>query len=1090
MYLTLAEIQAFINFVNGNIGKKIFTDANPSAVIAGKKLLTNGVGLGVDMVDDISYQLGIVGDWDITTQPVVPVDLQVGQRYIVTTEGTYNGVFADVGDIVEFTSLTSIFVYPVASTLIRLSDLTNYATKTYAESLVLGLLDDRGSYDPTITSAYPTIENFGSGVDGAILKGDIWFFSSDGVCGVGNNVLTGYSVRALVDDPGQIDSNWNILSVGLGYVSENVDNKKTSLNGALSSPNDTDYPSTLVVDDALNLKADILDQTHTGAMRLPSSLKIYDTVAPTKEVAVDVSGLTAGAPRTVTFPDRNIALGDLPLFAATTNYRQYAIIQQDGLLYSAKVAFTSGATFNVSDWDSIGGVLKSQITASQDIVSGYEYFIVASPNVAITLETPDPSSVPDGSRIVIHNLAFNAVATLGKTAWSINGTGFAVAPSFATVATATIPSYSKGATTVLTSRQSTGVWVKETTYGSTIPVGTTVGAGKAYFAREDDVTATVSFNLGSIPSSTNRIVTFPNADVDLGIVANATSSTTHSGAFVYATGMGSVVKTITGNSTTFNVDALEQNPAHSVTIRNGDSSYPYNTPHTFQFVSAKVGGIASGFVDAQGFGLQDATYINSVSTLTITLQPNESMEVRYLGEGGGFTSVFSMQRNLVGLVAIPASTSDFTLYHERRHSLPHAYVGVLNLKLPITHRIGTSITLEDVVGTSASTITAINIAPMGSQTIQSLSTVNIKNLIDNGCTVKLVFFGSNNWVLNVQYSTVVRGDTLGVRNAAGKLTSLNVVAATSDRVVTFPDSNVDLGTLPSVATAYGTLTAGQTRGQILGGSGNTVSGTDNVAIGSSSTTVSGTGNIVIAAKNSTTDGTGNKVYGSSLVTVSSSLSNCTFNNVLNEYGSAYGNSYSLPLFANAYKTNTLDGVTFSGWLNGVVTSVKWPKGYEVRGYKTTTLQNILAAVHTKAYVILNTVAGQSNADVVISDDTSRKPVGLCEEVFVKSPFGVFNKNSCHRLRINGFISGVGSFRLERDIFVTNAAGNVQISTPVADYVDGVGVTLTVTASVAASTAGGFYRDLTINVSHSGSLTYYLLGTGTLESSMFNVLIAA
>jgi hypothetical protein len=130
MYLTLAEIQAFINFVNGNVGKKLYTDENPSGVVAGKKLVTNGVGLGVDMVDDISYQLGIVGDWDITTQPVVPVDLKIGQRYFVTTEGTYNGVFADIGDIVEFTSLTSIFVYPVVSTLIRLSDLTGYATNT------------------------------------------------------------------------------------------------------------------------------------------------------------------------------------------------------------------------------------------------------------------------------------------------------------------------------------------------------------------------------------------------------------------------------------------------------------------------------------------------------------------------------------------------------------------------------------------------------------------------------------------------------------------------------------------------------------------------------------------------------------------------------------------------------------------------------------------------------------------------------------------------------------------------------------------------------------------------------------------------
>ena len=297
------------------------------------------------------------------------------------------------------------------------------------------------------------------------------------------------------------------------------------------------------------------------------------------------------------------------------------------------------------------------------------------------------------------------------------------------------------------------------------------------------------------------------------------------------------------------------------------------------------------------------------------------------------------------------------------------------------------------------------------------------------------------------------------------------IATEQTKTITMPNADVNLGTMSSVATTDFNNLSG-TRNRIVGGSHNTVSGTDN---------------IVIAAKNSTTDGTGNKVYGSSLVTVPSSLSNCTFNNVLNEYGAPHGNSYSLPLFANASKTNTLDGVTFSGWLNTVVTSVKWPKGYEVRGYKTTTLQNILAAVHTKAYVILNTVAGQPNADVVISDDTNRKPVGLCDEIFVPYIFSVYNQNSCHRLRINGYISGAGSFRLERDIFVTNAAGDVQISTPVADYVDAVGVTLTVTASVAASTAGGFYRDLTISVSHNDALASYILGTGTLESSMFNVL---
>ena len=56
------------------------------------------------------------------------------------------------------------------------------------------------------------------------------------------------------------------------------------------------------------------------------------------------------------------------------------------------------------------------------------------------------------------------------------------------------------------------------------------------------------------------------------------------------------------------------------------------------------------------------------------------------------------------------------------------------------------------------------------------------------------------------------------------------VATATTRTITMPNADVNLGTLPSVATAYGTLTAGQTRCQILGGTSNTVSSTDNVAV--------------------------------------------------------------------------------------------------------------------------------------------------------------------------------------------------------------------------------------------------------------------
>jgi hypothetical protein len=87
------------------------------------------------------------------------------------------------------------------------------ATKTYADSLVTGLLDDRGNFTPGGTSpgAWPTTG--GSGTAGAIMKGDIWFCSASGFMGT-TAVVAGSSFRAVVDTPGQTAGNWNVLSAG------------------------------------------------------------------------------------------------------------------------------------------------------------------------------------------------------------------------------------------------------------------------------------------------------------------------------------------------------------------------------------------------------------------------------------------------------------------------------------------------------------------------------------------------------------------------------------------------------------------------------------------------------------------------------------------------------------------------------------------------------------------------------------------------------------------------------------------------------------------------------------------------------------
>lgn len=105
------------------------------------------------------------------------------------------------------------------------------AVKTYVDTILVGYLNDRGNYDPTITSGYPTTGGSGSG--GIIEKGDIFFISANGniISGdavpITTPVFTGYTVRALQNTPGQLYANWAISNVGIGYIPENSANKST-----------------------------------------------------------------------------------------------------------------------------------------------------------------------------------------------------------------------------------------------------------------------------------------------------------------------------------------------------------------------------------------------------------------------------------------------------------------------------------------------------------------------------------------------------------------------------------------------------------------------------------------------------------------------------------------------------------------------------------------------------------------------------------------------------------------------------------------------------------------------------------------------
>ena len=154
------------------------------------------------------------------------------------------------------------------------------AVKSYADSLVVGLLDDRGSYNAS-GNTFPA--SGGSGAAGAILKGDLWFISVAGTLG-GAAVAAGDQVRALVDTPGQTAGNWAISEGNVGFVPENVANKATSF----VTLNHTLYPTTQAVSNFVV----------AGYQPLSANLTTYAGIAPSTNVQTLLGAANFSAFRT------------------------------------------------------------------------------------------------------------------------------------------------------------------------------------------------------------------------------------------------------------------------------------------------------------------------------------------------------------------------------------------------------------------------------------------------------------------------------------------------------------------------------------------------------------------------------------------------------------------------------------------------------------------------------------------------------------------------------------------------------------------------------------------------------------------------
>lgn len=270
-------------------------------------------------------KLILTGQTQLTGHATNSIILKDGKIYLVDNQQ----VAHEIGKPITVTDLglenvdnTSDANKPVSTLQATAISDAEASAKSYADGLVVGLLNDRGSYDAS-SNTFPTTG--GSGTSGAIKKGDLFFISVAGTLG-GSDVTVGDSVRALANAPGQTASKWSIIETNIGYVPEPsiaagttaqyfrgdktfqpLDKSAVGL-GNVDNTSDVNKPLSTAQQTALNLKQDTSGKDANGGYAGLTLFKINFKNVLNTFTSFFTNSNTAS--RAYTFQDRDGIIAD------------------------------------------------------------------------------------------------------------------------------------------------------------------------------------------------------------------------------------------------------------------------------------------------------------------------------------------------------------------------------------------------------------------------------------------------------------------------------------------------------------------------------------------------------------------------------------------------------------------------------------------------------------------------------------------------------------------------------------------------------------------------------------------------------------